>query len=197
MKKILTTIFIVILVFIIIFSGYLIVKNFPTGYLIIKNIFKSNALQTTKPENVVIDNWSTYNNSQLGLEIIYPTGFVTEENMIGYPKRINFQSNLVKLGSFFGLTIYNIQEAKEYGASITDNQSVPKVSYNSNTPTTTENIVTNNISIQITKQGQEHTNITFIHGQNAYRLDWECWPKQACFNNQIIEKIVSSIKFDK
>lgn len=173
-------------------------------YLIAKN---SSIITSTKPayfpqapseNSIVVENWAQYYNSKNGLQFLYPSGFTIEPDVAGgYPERIELKPDTIKLGSFFTITIYDLATAKSHGAPITTVGSVPQTNYNSNTPTSITNVTVGNLPVQLVKQANERATATFLHGQNAYRIDWSCWPQQPCFNDQILNKLVNSISFAK
>ncbi len=184
--------------------GVLVVVLIVCIYFIAKN---ASIVTTTKPayfsqapseNSVAIDNWIEYSNPKNGLQFLYPSGFTVEPDVNGgYPEKIEFKPDAIKLGSFFTITIYDLATATSYGAPITTIDSVPQTNYNSSTPTSVTNVTVGNLSVRLVKQANERSTATFLHGQNAYRIDWSCWPQQPCYNDQILNKLVNSISFTK
>jgi hypothetical protein len=192
------------LVAIIIVSIFVVFKN---GDLIEIRDPKANDVA---PADVKIENWSTYTNSQYGLEFLYPSEFTVKENMNYYPASISFDSLLVKLGSDFELKIYNTEQSK----NITSLDTIPRLTKSDLTSEilSTDNITNaNSVPVQIVKGVQysikdgkvdkrlagNRVSIIFMKGQNAYALNWDCWSNIACFNDEIIKKLADSIAFNK
>jgi hypothetical protein len=186
------------------------------GYLGFKNssLFQVSVEQTAKPEDVVISNWNTYTNSNLGLEISYPAGFVVNEQGRGYSNEIVFETDSVLQFGKFGITFFDTSGSKING-KINTLDDVPRWTQNEfNRVISSKKEITNNygVTAQIvrgilyifendkinTQKYLETVSILFINNTNAYELEWSCWDRQhPCFNDQIIEKVVSSIKFSK
>jgi hypothetical protein len=198
MKKIIT----LVLVLVILFAGYVILKN--RDLVTVSDPKVDDVVQS----EVKIENWSIYTNSEYGLSLSYPAEFIIEERT-GYPKYINFDSLLTKLGSSFQLVIYDTKMSP----SITSLDTIPRVNRINTETLSTENITNvNGIDLQIIKiiqylsdsngkvlknKSSDNLTIVFMNGSNAYHLEWSCWSNQACFNDEIITKIVDSIKFSK
>ncbi len=199
MKKIIT----VGLVVAVIVSGYIIFKN--------KDVITVSdpKVDDVAQSEVKIENWSTYTNSEYGLSMSYPAEFTIEEQT-GYPKYVDFNSLLVKLGSSFQLVVYNTKMSP----GIISLDTIPRLmtsGVDSEILSTTSITNANSVSLQVfkgvqysyrngiidRKRGGDQLSIVFMNGQNAYTINWDCWSNRSCFNDEIITKIVDSIKFSK
>lgn len=202
MKKIIT----LILVMVILIAGFVILKNKDeVGKLSINNPKANNIGQS----DVKIENWSNYSNSQYGLSFSYPADFTVEEKT-GYPKYVDFNSLLIKLGSNFELVVYDTKQS----SSITSLETIPRLT---KTDVDRDILSTNNltnsssVSLQVVKGvqysfkngvvdkklGADTLSIVFMKGQNAYTINWSCWAGTACFNDEVVTKLTDSIKFTK
>jgi len=187
------------------------------GYLLNKKSSKVSVEKTKSPEEVSISDWSIYKNSSFGVQLLYPAEFTVDESGADqktYPARIDFKSNLVKLGDF-GLTIYFdsplyhtfASKIKTLDDIFHEVRETPSNKVNSSQDITTSN----GINVRIVKGtgyayangrldtnlSHQQVNILFMHGTNAFDIYWSCFTLQACYNDQILDKLVQSIKFSK
>jgi len=178
MKYILSIIVIIILGFV----GYLGFKN--------SSIFQ---VKVEKPISVT-EEWPVYKNLKYGFEISHPTDFIAEENGSTYD--VHFGTTLINHGNIyikvFDAARYNIKNLDDISYT---NKGASNTSVLSFRDGTNSNGVMFREIKTIQKPSANAATILFIHGGNAYELDWSCWPSKPCFDDETLGKMVQSIKF--
>lgn len=172
----------VVVVIILGFAGYLGFKNI--------SIFQ---IKVEQPISVT-EEWPVYKNSKYGFEISYPTGFIAEES--GNIYDIHFGSTLINHGNIF-ITIFDT--ARYNIKNLDDISYVNKGASNTTVLSSKDGTTGNGIIFREIKSVQNpstnNATILFIHGSNAYELDWNCWPSKPCFDDMTLGKMIQSIKF--
>ncbi len=178
MKYTLTVIVIVILGFV----GYLGFKN--------SSIFQVKVEKSISAS----EEWSVYKNTKYGFEISHPTDFIAEENGSTYD--VHFGTTLINHGNIyikvFDTVRYNIKNLDDISYTNKDTSNTSMLS--SRDGTTGSGIMFREIQT-VQKPSVNAAVILFIHGNNAYELNWSCWPAKPCFDDETLSKMVQSIKF--
>ena len=178
MKYVLTIVVIIILGFV----GYSGLKN--------SSLFQ---VKIEKPVSVS-EEWPVYKNSKYGLEFSHPSEFVAEEN--GATFDVHLGSTLINRGNIF-IKVFDTTQYKIM--SLDDISYVNKGATGTTVVSSKGGTNDNGIAFREIKSAQNSSTnsatILFLHNNNAYEFDWNCWPSKPCFDDATLEKMIQSIKF--
>jgi hypothetical protein len=173
----------VAVVIILIFVGYLGLKN--------SSLFR---IKVEQPISTSVE-WPVYKNARYGLELSYPDGFIVEED--GSSFDIHFGSTLINRGNIF-IKVFDTTQSKI--KNVDDISYTNKGTSNINILSSKDNINRNGVAFRqinsVQNSSANNATILFIHSDNAYELNWSCWPSKPCFDDVSLEKLVQSIKFN-
>lgn len=176
-----------------IWIGIVVVILVIVGYFAVKNpdLFQVKVETPISSEQA----WNVYKNSVYGFELSYPSGFIVEEDA-GDPYKIHFGSTEMIYGNIFvkiyDTNRYNIRTIDDISYT---NKGASDTSILSSRDSTNGNGIKFREMKTVQNPSANAALVLFIHGNNAYELDWACWPSKPCFDDATLGKMVQSIKF--